>query len=88
PGLIAQHANQHHESGDVWNEIPVRARKRLRHKARKWLNTRAVEQMTATRLAERDASGEVRGWLATIAKLGRRWPISSVRDPAIGAIHV
>jgi hypothetical protein len=28
-------------------------------KAKKWLNTRAVEQMTAERLAERDPKGEV-----------------------------
>ena len=48
------------------------ARRRLRYKAKKWLNTRAVEQMTAARLAERDPDGEVRAWLATIAKLGGR----------------
>jgi hypothetical protein len=36
-----------------------------------WLNTRAVEQMTAARLAERDAEGEVRAWLATIRGLSR-----------------
>jgi hypothetical protein len=47
-------------------------RKRLRDKAKKWLNTRAVEQMTVARLAERDSSGEIRSWLATIAKLSER----------------
>ena len=46
-------------------------RRRLRYKAKKWLNTRAVEQMTAARLAERDPDGEVRAWLATIANLSR-----------------
>jgi hypothetical protein len=71
PGLIACQANQHHEPGVAWNEISARARKRLRYKAKKWLNTRAVEKMTAERLAERDTSGEVRGWLATIAALSQ-----------------
>jgi hypothetical protein len=33
-----------------------RARKRLRYKAKKWLNTRTAEQMTAARLAA--AQGE------------------------------
>jgi len=71
PGLIACQANQRHESGVAWDEISARARKRLRYKAKRRLNTRAVEKMTAARLAERDTSGEVRGWLATIAKLSR-----------------
>ncbi len=66
PELVVRLVNEGHESGD----LTARARKRLRNKAKKWLNTRAVEQMTAARLAEQDG-GEVRAWLATIAGLGR-----------------
>jgi hypothetical protein len=59
----------HREAGAAWNQLTVRARKRLRNKAKTWLNTRAVEHMTAERLAERDKTGEVRSWLVTIATL-------------------
>ncbi len=71
PELIARKANERHEPSVPWEELSVRARKRLRYKAKRWLNTRAVEQMTVARLAERDVSGEVRAWLATIAALSR-----------------
>jgi hypothetical protein len=70
PELIARRVNDGHEPRVPWEELSARARKRLCYKAKKWLNTRAVEQMTAARLAERDG-GEVRGWLATIAALCR-----------------
>jgi len=72
PGLIACQANQRHEPGVAWDELSARARKRLRYKAKKWLNRQAVEKMTAARLAERDTTGEVRGWLTTIAELSRQ----------------
>ena len=55
----------------TWESLPARARKRYRNHVKRWLNTRAVDQMTAARLAERDPDGEVRGWLATIAELAR-----------------
>jgi len=54
-----------------WELLPLRARKRYRNHVKRWLNTRAVDRMTANRLAERDPDGEVRGWLATIAELAR-----------------
>ena len=71
-GWLPSQANERHEPDVRWDELSARARKRLRYKAKKWLNSRAVEQMTAARLAERDPDGEVRSWLATIAKLGGR----------------
>ncbi len=71
PELVARRVNEGHESGVGWDDLPARARKRLCYRAKKWLNTRAVEQMTAARLAERDG-GEVRGWLETIAALSGR----------------
>jgi hypothetical protein len=46
-----------------------RARRRLRDKAKKWLNRDAVERMTPERLAERDPAGEVISWLRMIAEL-------------------
>ncbi len=70
--LVARHAIVSLASGISWDELPARARKRLCYKAKRWLNSRAVEQMTPARLAERDPSGEVRAWLATIARLGGR----------------
>jgi hypothetical protein len=70
PELVARQVNEAHESGVSWDDLTARARKRLCYRAKKWLNTRAAEQMTAARLAERDG-GEVRAWLATIAGLGR-----------------
>jgi hypothetical protein len=72
PELVARKANERHEPQVPWDDLPARIRKRLCYKAKRWLNTRAVDQMTAARLAERDGGGEVRSWLATIANLGGR----------------
>jgi hypothetical protein len=71
PELIARQMNERHEPVVPWIELPHRARKRLRYKAKKWLNRQAVERMTPARLAERDSDGEIRSWLATIADLSR-----------------
>ena len=69
PELVARRVNEGHESGVSWDDLSARARKRLCYKAKKWLNTRAVEQMTPARLEERDPNAEVRSWLTTIATL-------------------
>jgi hypothetical protein len=55
--------------GGSWESLSRRARRRLRDKAKKWLNRDAVDRMTPERLAERDPDGEVIGWLRTIAEL-------------------
>ena len=52
-----------------WEALSRRARRRLRDKAKRWLNREAVDRMTPARLAERDPDGEVIGWLQTIAEL-------------------
>jgi hypothetical protein len=52
-----------------WESLSRRARRRLRDKAKKWLNRDAVDRMTLERLAERDPAGEVLGWLRAIAEL-------------------
>jgi hypothetical protein len=59
------------QPGDAcsWESLSKRGRRRLREKAKKWLNREAVDRMTPARLAERDPDGEVVGWLRTIAEL-------------------
>lgn len=75
PERIARHAHESHGLRIAWEQLPVRARKRLRDKVKKRLNTRAVEYMTPERLAEADPKGEVRSWLFIIASLsGQRGP--------------
>ncbi len=53
----------------TWRGLSNRARRRLRERAKIWLNSTAVDRMTSARWAEADPAGEVAGWLATIAKL-------------------
>ena len=55
-----------------WDDLPQRTRRRQCARVKKWLNTRAVERMTPARLAKRDPDGEIRSWLATIARLAGR----------------
>ncbi len=54
-----------------WELLPPRARKRLRERAKRWLNTRAAERMTVKRIDQCDPQGEIRLWLATIAQRAR-----------------
>jgi hypothetical protein len=66
--IVARDSFQSDESRS-WGSLSRRARKRLRDKAKKWLNREAVDCMTPARLAERDPDDEVIGWLRTIAEL-------------------
>jgi hypothetical protein len=52
-----------------WDRLSRRARRRQRDRAKIWLNTTAVERMTAARLAQADPAGEVVRWLTAIAAL-------------------
>lgn len=52
-----------------WAQLPARARKRLRDRTKKWLNTDAVDCMTCQRLDERSGFGEVASWLTAIGEL-------------------
>ena len=83
PDLVARQSNERHEPAVAWEELTHRARKRLRYKAKRWLNTRAVEQMTAARLAERDPDGEVRSWLRRLRALpaDEFWTTHAVPTP-------
>jgi len=62
------------DDGRRWTSLSKRARKRLRDRTKKWLNRAAVDQMTPRLLAERDPSGEVVGWLRSIAGLADAEP--------------
>jgi hypothetical protein len=68
--IVARASFQSDES-HRWQSLSRRARRRLRDKAKKWLNREAVGRMTPERLAERDPDDEVIGWLRTIADLVR-----------------
>jgi len=52
-----------------WNTLPFRSQRRAIAKAKRWLNTVAVEQMTLTLLAERDPTGELLGWFYMLQQL-------------------
>jgi hypothetical protein len=66
---IAARASFQPDETHSWDSLSRRARRRLRDKAKKWLNREAVDCMTPERLAERDPDDEVIGWLHTIAEL-------------------
>jgi hypothetical protein len=66
---VAAQVKFNQSKGGSWGSLSRRARRRLRDKAKKWLNRDAVDRMTPERLTERDPAGEVIGWLRTIAEL-------------------
>jgi putative ATP-dependent endonuclease of OLD family len=67
--LVARELHQRRNSPIAWEDLDRRTKKRLRNRAKRWLNAEAAGRMTPELLAERDPHGEVRGWLAVIAKL-------------------
>ena len=52
-----------------WEELTHRAKKRMRNRAKKWLNHEAAIRMTPQRLQLTDPNNEVLGWLTMIAEL-------------------
>lgn len=52
-----------------WEELARQGRKKLLWRAKKILNTTAVDRMTVEQLAARDPDGEVACWLRDIARL-------------------
>ncbi len=54
---------------EAWESLSRRPRRRLANRAKRWLNTLAVDQMTLELLCERDPNDEVRGWFQAIAEL-------------------
>lgn len=55
----------------AWNGLSRRAHRRLRDRAKHWLNTMAVERMTPPLLADMDPEGEVASWFQAIHALLR-----------------
>jgi hypothetical protein len=53
----------------AWDQLPCVGQKRLREKAKKVLNRKAVQCMTTARLAQQDPQGEVMGWLQRIGRM-------------------
>jgi len=52
-----------------WDALAARARKRLRERAKRWLNTQAAQRMTVERIDQCDPQGDLRAWLQTMARL-------------------
>lgn len=69
PQLLVCRRLQTAHPGLPWESLTPRTRQRLTYRAKKWLNTKAVEHMTAELLAQRDPAGELVGWLSMIAAL-------------------
>jgi hypothetical protein len=67
--LVAERCFLRQHPGGGWGELSTRARRRLRNRAKSWLNTLAVDRMTVARFAERDPVGEINGWLRMIAEM-------------------
>jgi hypothetical protein len=65
--LLAEQRFKVATPGCAWHALSQRARQRLVHSAKRWLNRIAVEHMTAALLAERDPAGELLGHLSAIA---------------------
>jgi hypothetical protein len=49
-----------------WDELSLRAKRRLANLAKRWLNTDAVDRMTLSMLHQRDPGGELISWLRAI----------------------
>jgi hypothetical protein len=67
--LVAERCFLRQHPAGGWHELSVRARRRLRNRAKSWLNTLAVDRMTVARFAQRDPNGEITGWLKSIAEM-------------------
>jgi hypothetical protein len=72
--LTAKRSYLREGSGTPWELLRRRARKRLTHRAKRLLNTCAINRMTAELFAASDPDGEVRAWLATINDLANGQP--------------
>ena len=55
----------------AWDQLSRRTRARFANRAKRWLNTVAVEHLTRDLLAKSDPQGEILHWLRTISRLGQ-----------------
>ena len=67
-GLLARAIHQRWNGG-TWDRLTPSQRRRRMAKAKKRLNTQVASQMIPALLAVRDPTGEVEGWLHSIAEL-------------------
>ena len=58
-----------YEPGRIWADLPKCARARFSQRTKRWLNTVAVEQMTAELLRESDPADDIRRWLKIIGHM-------------------
>ena len=72
PLLVAQAVHHGLSEGMLWAELSLRACKRRCERAKRWLNSRAVECMTPELLLERDPDGEIAGWLRVASEMMSR----------------
>jgi putative ATP-dependent endonuclease of OLD family len=68
PSLVAEAVHQASGADVPWAQLSDKKRAKKVSRAKAWLNTRAVDAMTAAMLDERDTYGDVRGWLAEVAR--------------------
>lgn len=66
---VAQRVFDSRHDDYSWERLDRRPQIKLRNRAKHWLNTSAVEQMTVSQLQERDPNGEIISWLETISQL-------------------
>jgi len=69
PELVARRSYELIGGRHRWEAIPSRKRRQMKHRAKRWLNTDAVDAMTPHLLSEQDPNGDVRSWLEAIAWL-------------------
>lgn len=69
PDAIARRLWERQRKPIVWDDVPIRARRRLRDKVKRQLIHDAASRMTPQLLQESDRHGEIRGWLTIIAEL-------------------
>ncbi|WP_345320104.1 ATP-dependent endonuclease [Novipirellula rosea] len=53
----------------AWQLQARRSQSRMTNRAKRWLNTKAVEQMTPAMLGEQDRDGEITTWMLAINEL-------------------
>ena len=70
---VAERVARHHfeslDSHPPWEELSRRGRSRCLNRAKRWLNTVAVEYLSRELLESADPQGEVLRWLGTISML-------------------
>lgn len=67
--IVARQLYQQRPGEKPWELHSGRARSRMTHRAKQWLNTEAANEMTIELLKQRDPDGEVISWFAAIDRL-------------------